>query len=89
MCGAIYKRWSNKSTFHKYITEVAKNIRTLCKVNDWQTANEKQLKVRDDLHREIALLCDVLKDPKLAVQIAFARVMKVEHVIPQISVERD
>lgn len=88
MCGAIYKRWNNKSTFHKYITEVANNIKNLCKVKNWQEANEKQLKIRDDVHKEIALLCDVLQEPKLAVQIAFARVMKVEHAIPAIKIER-
>lgn len=88
MCGSIYKRWSNKSTFHKYITELATNIRNLCKVKNWQEANEKQLKTRDDLQREISLLCDVLQDPKLAVQIGFARVMNVEHAIPKIEVKR-
>lgn len=89
MCGAIYKRWTNKSTFHKHITEVAKNIKMLCKVTDWQEANEKQLKARDDIHKEIALLCDVLQDPELAVRIAFARIIGIESNIPQLMEKRN
>lgn len=89
MCGALYKRHTNKSTFHKYITEVAKNIKCLCKVSDWQTANEKQLKARDDIHKEIALLCDVLQDSDLAVRIAFARVIGIESNIPQLMEKRN
>lgn len=85
MCGAIYKRWSNKTTFHKYITETAKSIKLLCKVNDWQTATENQLKARDDVHKEISLLCEVLQDPELAVRIAFARVIGIESNIPKLT----
>lgn len=84
MTGALYKRWTNKATFHRYITDVARNIKMLCKVKDWQTASEKQLKARDDVHKEVALLCEVLQDPELAVRIAFARVIGIEANIPKL-----
>jgi len=87
MCGSLYKRWSNKSTFHHFIMDTAKNIRNLCKVEDWQSATESQLKMRDDVQKEIALLCDVLQDPELAVRIAFSRVIGIEEHIPKL-VER-
>lgn len=89
MCGSLYKRWSNKSTFPKYITEVAKNIRLLCKVDDWQSARESQLKARDDIQKEIALLCDVLQDPELAVRIAFARVIGIDENIPKLCEKKE
>lgn len=84
MCGALYNRWPNKSTFTRFVTDTARNIRNLCKVEDWQEANEKQLKMRDDVQKEIALLCDVLQDPELAVRIAFSRVIGIEANIPKL-----
>ena len=88
MVGSLYNRWSDKKTFPKFIQQVARDIRTLCQTEDWQRADEKKLKVRYELQNEIALLCDVLQDPKLAVQIGFSRVMKVEYTIPSISIDR-
>ena len=84
LCGALYKRHSNKTTFHKYIQDVAKNIRLACNVSDWNKASESQLKARDQIHKEAALLCEVLQDNDVALQIAFARVLGVEHVIPKL-----
>lgn len=88
MVGSLYNRWSDKKTFPKFIQQVARDIRTLCQTEDWQRADEKKLKVRYELQNEIALLCDVLQDPKLAVQIGFARVMNVEYTLPQININR-
>ena len=88
LCGALYKRHSNKTTFHKYIQEVAKNIRLACNVSDWNKASESQLKARDQIHKEAALLCEVLQDNDVALKIAFARVLGVEHVIPKIEVKQ-
>ncbi|CAL9958557.1 amidase [Vibrio phage D85] len=88
MVGSLYNRWSDKKTFPKFIQQVARDIRKLCNTEDWQRADEAKLKVRYELQNEISLLCDVLQDPVLAVQIGFARVMKVEYVIPTISIDR-
>ena len=88
MVGSLYGRWSDKKTFPKFIQQVARDIRTLCNTEDWQRASEQKLKVRYELQNEIALLCDVLQDPKLAVQIGFARVMNVDYTLPSIKIER-
>ena len=85
LCGALYKRHTNKTTFHKYIQDVAKNIRLACDVSDWNEASESQLKARDKIHKEAALLCEVLQDNDVALKIAFARVLGVEHVIPKLT----
>jgi hypothetical protein len=85
LCGALYKRHTNKATFHKYIQDVAKNIRLACDVVDWNKASASQLKARDKIHKEAALLCEVLQDNDVALQIAFARVLGVEHVIPKLA----
>jgi hypothetical protein len=84
MSGALYNRQKNKSNFPRYITDVARNIRNLCKVTDWQEANQSQLKMRDDVQREIALLCEVLNDPDLAIRIAFSRAIGIEENIPKL-----
>ena len=87
LCGALYQRHSNKATFHKYITDVARNIRLACDVVDWNKASAGQLKARDKIHKEAALLCEVLQDNDVALKIAFARVLGVEHRIPKITVK--
>ncbi len=84
MTGALYVRHGNNKTFPKYVQDVARNIRLACQVSDWQKANENQLKARDQIHNEVALLCDVLQDNDLALRIAFARVLGVEHEIPKL-----
>lgn len=76
MCGALYKRHANKKKFSDYITSVAREIRILCKVTDWQTATEEQLERRDTIHKEIALLAHVLKSNEQAVRIVFDKQKK-------------
>ena len=88
LCGALYKNHTDKKTFHKYIASVAKNIQLACQASDWNSASEKQLSARDQIQREAALLCEVLQDNEVAMRIAFARVLGVEHVIPKIEVQQ-
>ena len=73
MCGYLYARHTDKSSFHKYVTAVAKNIKLKCGVSDWQSASVEQLEKRDKIHREIALLSDVLRDNDQAVRQAMLR----------------
>lgn len=60
MSGALYLKHTNKTTFPKYIKEVADRIKLACSVKDWQEAGEAQLKKRDKIHESISLLCDIL-----------------------------
>jgi hypothetical protein len=61
MAGALYNAYPNKSKFPGYIVAVADFIRdTVVKAKDWQTATEDQLKLRDKIHDNIALLADIL-----------------------------
>jgi len=76
MCGALWINCSNKSNFPKAITKVAEMIRRACKVNDWQDATETQLKLRDEIHNNIALLSDVLRDNNQAVKIGILQALK-------------
>ncbi len=69
MAGALYTRFNNNKEFPKFITQVASYIRDSCKVKNWQSANEQQLKLRDDIHRSIKTLCVVLDNPRDAVRI--------------------
>jgi hypothetical protein len=69
MSGALYLNASNKFAFPKYISNVANRVKLECGVKDWQTATEKQLELRDDIHKNIALLSEVLKDNDQAVRL--------------------
>jgi len=73
MCGALYSNCKNKSNFHREITKVALQIKEACNVEDWQKVEESQLKLRDKIHENIALLCDVLRSNKQAIRIGIKK----------------
>ena len=73
MCGYLYAHHPNKQTFPGYISSVAIDIRSNIGVLDWETATEEQLKRRDKIHSDIAVLADVLRDNNQSVRIAIDR----------------
>ena len=73
MTGALWENTKDKTNFHKLIKQIANTIKNDCNVKDWETATEKQLKLRDRIHENIALLCDVLKDNNQATQIGISK----------------
>lgn len=76
MAGAIYNRTTQKNSFHKYITKVAKYIKNNCGVEDWNKCTEKQLYLRDKMHENIALLCSVLNNTNEAVRIGVLKALE-------------
>jgi len=73
MTGALWANAKNKSTFPKSIIATAKLIQKACKVNSWQKATETQLQLRDKIHENISLLCDVLKDNNQAIRLGILK----------------
>lgn len=73
MCGALFHRSANKAHFHTNIPKVADWIRIECGVKDWESATEKQLQLRDRIHENVSLLCDVLTDPNEALKIGILK----------------
>lgn len=69
MVGSLYKTAKNKSSFNNNIQFVARYIKLECEVKDWETASEKQLKLRDKMHDYISFACDMVKDANMAVEI--------------------
>jgi len=75
---ALNKRYTNQREFIPFIKKVSKHIRdNVCHVKDWETANEKQLELRDKIHRSIITLSNVLNDPHQIVTLAIK-----EHIEP-------
>lgn len=72
MCGILFVR-TNKSEYVKNIQKLCKLIQVECGVNDWNTASENQLKLRDKIHENIALLADVLNNNKEAIRIGILK----------------
>lgn len=70
MCGALYLTISNKSKFEDEIKDFVVKIRDECDVEDWQTATQEQLKLRDKIHENIALLSDIIRDRDLLFETA-------------------
>lgn len=76
MAGALYNNSTNKSTFHRGMTITANMVKNACNVKDWQQATEEQLKLRDKIHENIALLCDVLRNNNDAIRIGINEALK-------------
>jgi len=73
MCGYLYENCKNKSNFHRGVMKTAVMIQDACKVKDWQIASDEQLKLRNKIHENIALLCDVLRDNNQAIRIGIVK----------------
>jgi hypothetical protein len=73
MAGALYLNINNKSLFKDILQKTANRIKLECKVKDWQTATEDQLKLRDKIQENIALLTDVLHNIDQVVEIAIKK----------------
>lgn len=60
MTGSIFHACTNKSEFPSMISKIAHKIQDACNVTDWNSATQEQLKKRDLIHEQIAILCDIL-----------------------------
>lgn len=60
MAGSLYDNQTNKYNFPEYMRSVAEEIKVQCGVKEWQEATENQLKIRDRIHENISLLCDII-----------------------------
>ena len=58
------------------IQNTARLIKSSCQVKDWETASQEQLKLRDRMHENIALLCDVLKDNNQAIKLGILKTLE-------------
>jgi hypothetical protein len=76
MNGALFINSKNKSHYYRDISVYANKIKEVCKVEDWQRANEKQLELRNKIHNNITLLCDVLKNNDDAVRIGIKKALE-------------
>lgn len=73
MCGNLFARHGNKQTFPIFIASTATKIKTACKAIDWITCTEQQLQLRDDIHKNIALLADILNNNDEAVRLGILK----------------
>jgi hypothetical protein len=76
MCGALYAHSTVKSQFNNGIQELARMIKIECglkREDKWEVATEKQLKLRDRIHENIALLADVLNNNQEAMRIGILK----------------
>lgn len=77
MCGALIIR-SNKVNFVNNIQKLCKLIQVECNVSDWNIATQEQLKLRDRIHENIALLADVLNDNKQAIRLGIYKAKNIK-----------
>lgn len=75
MCGALHAKFRNRALFGEFAIESANKIRFACKVVEWNSATEAQLKLRDRIHDTIAIVADVIDDPNAAVKLGIIRAL--------------
>lgn len=80
MSGALYLNSSNKSEYSKDVQVYAYRIKRACEVLNWETATEKQLELRDRIHENISLLCDILNNNNDAVRIGIRKALEVKEL---------
>lgn len=73
MSGALFINCRNKRFFTNEIKDTAHKIKEACGVDDWQSASKEQLELRNKIHNNIALLCDVLKNNTDSVRIGIKK----------------
>lgn len=78
MCGALFAHEKNKEYFRKRTMLLASKIKEICNVRDWQKATEKQLKLRDHIHYNIALISNVLRDNDKAIEYGIKEALKTQ-----------
>ena len=77
MTGALYINSNNKRFYTNEVKTAAREVKKACGVDDWQKANAQQLELRDKIHNNISLLCDVLKNNDDAVRIGIKKAVTV------------
>lgn len=77
MTGALFQKTASKSTFPRFMAKVAITIKNECGVKDWETATEAQLRLRDRIHDNIALLSQVMNNQKEAVRLGILEAKKI------------
>lgn len=78
MCGALYITQSNKAKYEDEIKKVAVIIQKKVGIKNWQEANQEQLKLRDKIHENIALLADVIRDRDMLYETAIRKALEVK-----------
>ncbi len=73
MAGALYLSISNKSEFRNILIEYATRIKIECGVDDWQTATENQLKLRDKIHEYVSVFSDIIREKNNLIDIAIKK----------------
>jgi hypothetical protein len=73
MAGALYLSISNKSEFKETLIDYAKKIKEACGVEEWQTASEKQLKLRDKIHEYVSVFSDIIREKNNLINVAIKK----------------
>ena len=67
MSGALYEIIKDRKKFPKLMKQTALKVREACEVENWESATEEQLKLRNTLHNSIAHCAKIMKSPKQSV----------------------
>ena len=76
MCGTLFVHETNKAMFTSRIKLLARKIREICNVSNWEEATDEQLRLRDSIHHNISIISNVLRDNDRAIQFGIEESLK-------------
>jgi hypothetical protein len=76
MSGVLFVHAENKAMFPKHMQALARRIKDICKVLDWEHATEDQLKLRDRIHYNISIIGNVLRRNDKSIEYGIKEALK-------------
>lgn len=76
MSGVLFAHAENKAMFPKHMQALARRIKDICKVLDWEHATEEQLKLRDRIHYNISIIGNVLRRNDKSIEYGIKEALK-------------
>lgn len=73
MCGVLWHICTNKQSFPDHIKDVATQIKKACHADDWNTADKRQLAMRDSIQEDISWLGEEMRDATTVIRLAIQR----------------
>jgi len=76
MAGGLYVSIPNKNDFKDTLIEYANEIKKVCNVDNWESAIERQLKLRNDIQENISFLSDIIKDKNNLLSVSIKKALE-------------
>lgn len=78
MSGSIMGSIKNKKNAVDLVKNTARRIKAECEVTDWDTATADQLELRNDMHKNISWMTDIVENVDKAIEIGISKTLQLK-----------